>query len=245
CQLTFHQSLIRGRPVCRRRNTTAPRPATGLRFDQIFLNTNQVNSSASRRSDALTATLQSRIGPRFKGMAQYTNSRTTNDTGGAFSLPANNFDLGPERGRADFDQRHRFNFTGRLRTPLDFTLGARLALASGVPFNITTGFDDNRDTVANDRPLGVTRNTGRGPGLAQLDLRLSRRIRGIPSPFKNADGSGDSEGSGYFLISADAFNAFNHTNFSRLIGEQSSSLFGQANSALPARTLQLSIRYSF
>src|SRR5215813_92376 len=244
-QLSVDYVTLRGKHLLRSRDINAPLPATGLRFDPNFLNINQVESSASMRSDALSATLQGRIGARFKGMAQYTNSRTTNDTGGAFSLPANNFDLGPERGRADFDQRHRFNFTGRFRTPLDFTLGARLALASGVPFNITTGFDDNRDTVANDRPLGVTRNTGRGPGLAQLDLRLSRRIRGIPSPFKNADGSGDSEGSGYFLISADAFNAFNHTNFSRLIGEQSSSLFGQANSALPARTLQLSIRYSF
>jgi len=245
-QLTVDYVTLRGKHLLRSRNINAQPPATGLRFDPNFLNINQVESSASMRSEALSVTLQGRIGARlFKGMAQYTNSRTTNDTGGAFALPANNFDLRPERGRADFDQRHRFNFSGRLRTPLDFTLGARLALTSGVPFNITTGFDDNRDTVANDRPLGVTRNTGRGPGFAQLDLRLTRRINGLPSPFKNGAGSGDSEGSGYLLISADAFNALNHTNFSRLIGEQSSTLFGLANSALPARTLQLSIKYSF
>src|SRR5262249_16063586 len=207
---------------------------------------NQVESSASMRSEALSVTLQGRIGARlFKGMAQYTNSRTTNDTGGAFALPANNFDLRPERGRADFDQRHRFNFSGRLRTPLDFTLGASLALTSAAPFTITTGFHDNRDTVANDRPSGVTRNTGQGPGFAQLDLRLTRRIRGIPSFFKNGHASGDSSGSGDFLISADAFNALNHTNFNRIIGEQSSTLFGLANSAFPARTVQLSIKYSF
>jgi hypothetical protein len=178
-------------------------------------------------------------------MMQYTLSRTTDDTSGAFSLPANNYDLRPERGRADFDQRHRFNFSGRLRVPLDLTLGARLALIAGAPFNITTGFDDNRDTVANDRPSGITRNTGQGPGFAQLDLRLTRRIRGIPSPFKNGHGSGDSGGSGDLLISADAFNALNRTNFGRIIGEQSSTLFGLANSAFPARTLQLSIKYSF
>jgi len=245
-QLSVDYVTLRGKHLLRSRNINAPMPATGLRFDPNFLNIKQVESSASMRSDALSVTFQGRIGARlFRGMAQYTNSRTTNDTGGSFSLPANNFDLRPERGRADFDQRHRFNLSGRLRTPLDFTLGARLALASGVPFNITTGFDDNRDTVANDRPSGVTRNTGRGQGYAQLDLRLTRRINGLPSPFKNGGASGDSEGSGYLLISADAFNALNHTNFSRLIGEQSSTLFGLANSALPARTLQLSIKYSF
>src|SRR5262245_52530993 len=145
-QLSVDYVALRGKSLLRSRNINAPLPATGLRFDPNFLNINQVESSASMRSDALSATLQGRIGGRFKGMAQYTNSRTTNDTGGAFSLPANNFDLAPEWSRADCDQRHRFNFSGRLKTPLDFTLGARLALASGVPFNITTGFDDNRDT---------------------------------------------------------------------------------------------------
>src|SRR5215510_7229120 len=245
-QLTVDYVTLRGKHLLRSRNLNAPLPATGLRFDPNFLNINQVESSASMRSEALSVTLQGRIGAKlFQGMAQYTNSRTTNDTDGAFALPANNFDLRPERGRADFDQRHRFNFSGRLRTPLDFTLGARLALTSGVPFNITTGFDDNLDTVAIDRPSGVTRNTGRGPGFAQLDLRLTRRIRGIPSLFENRQGSADSGGPGDLLISADAFNALNRTNFNRIIGEQSSPFFGQANSALPARRLQLSIKYSF
>ena len=30
---------------------------------------------------------------------------------------------------------------------------------SGLPYNITTGFDDNDDTVSNDRPAGVGRDT--------------------------------------------------------------------------------------
>jgi carboxypeptidase family protein len=245
-QLTVDYLTLRGTHLLRSRNINAPLPATGLRSDPNFLNINQVESSAVTRSNALSVTLQGRIGARlFKGIAQYTLSRTTDDTGGAFALPANNFDLRPEMGRADFDQRHRFNFSGRLRVPLDFTLGARLALTSGAPFNITTGFDDNRDTVANDRPSGVTRNTGQGPEFAQLDLRLTRRIRGIPTPFKNRHGSGDSAGPGDLLISADAFNALNRANLNRIVGEQSSTFFGRANSSLPARTLQLSIKYSF
>jgi hypothetical protein len=43
---------------------------------------------------------------------------------------------------------------------------------SGVPYNITTGFDDNGDTVINDRPDGVGRNSARGANQVNLDLRL-------------------------------------------------------------------------
>src|SRR5262249_663896 len=117
-----------------------------------------------------------------------------------------------------------------------------LSLASGAPFDITTGFDDNLDTVANDRPPGVTRNTGQGPGLAVLDLRLTKRFR-IPNPFQGgAHSSGDS---GDLDLSIDGFNALNRTHFNRVIGAESSPFFGQANSALPARKVQLSLKYSF
>src|SRR5581483_8811106 len=44
---------------------------------------------------------------------------------------------------------------------------------SGLPYNITTGFDTNGDTVSNDRPAGVTRNTGRGAAQIDIGARLS------------------------------------------------------------------------
>src|SRR5262249_13682553 len=185
-QLTVDYLTLRGVHLLRSRNINAPLPAMGPRPDPNFLNINQLESSAVRRGNALSITLQGRVGDRlFKGMVQYTLSRTTDDTSGTFVLPANNYNLRPELGRADFDQRHRLSFVGRLRFPIDFTLGVRLALTTGAPFNITTGFDDNRDTVANDRPPGVTRNTGQGPGFAQVDLRFVKRFRGVPSAFKN------------------------------------------------------------
>jgi len=46
-------------------------------------------------------------------------------------------------------------------------------------------------------------------------------------------------------VSFDAFNLFNHTNLTNIIGETSSSRFGQAASALPARTIQMSVRFNF
>jgi len=230
---------LRGVHLLRSRNINAPLPETGLRPDPNFIRINQVESSASMRSNALSFTFRGRIGNLFKGMAQYTLSRTTDDAGGLFTLPANNYDLRPEWGRADFDRRHRFNLVGRLEFPRGFRLGAVLTLASGAPFDITTGFDDNNDTVANDRPPGVARNTGQGPGLAQLDLRFSKLLS-LPSPFHRKDRHSEN-----FEFNIDLFNALNRANFVSFIGAQSSPFFGRANAALQARTIQLSLKYSF
>jgi hypothetical protein len=117
-----------------------------------------------------------------------------------------------------------------------------LTLASGKPFDISTGLDDNLDTVANDRPPGITRNTGRGTGLAQLDLRLSK-LFSAPRLFK--DFNQNKKESATLGFSIDAFNALNHTNPTDFIGAQSSPFFGRANSALPGRTIQLSLKYKF
>ena len=40
--------------------------------------------------------------------------------------------------------------------------GFNMQVSSALPYNITTGVDDNGDTVFNDRPLGVERNSARG-----------------------------------------------------------------------------------
>jgi hypothetical protein len=47
---------------------------------------------------------------------------------------------------------------------------------SGRPYSLTIGRDDNHDTIANDRPPGVRRNSLQGPGAATLDLRWSKEF---------------------------------------------------------------------
>jgi Carboxypeptidase regulatory-like domain/TonB dependent receptor-like, beta-barrel len=241
-QMIIEYQTLRGAHLLRSRNINAPLPAPGRRPDPNFLNINQVESSASMRGAALSVTFQGNMGKRLKGMAQYTLSRTTDDADGLFALPANNYDLRPELGRAAFDQRHRFAYAGSLELPRNFGVGLLLTLASGKPFDISTGLDDNHDTVANDRPPGITRNTGRGAGLAQLDLRLTK-LFSAPRPFKGFNQNKKESASLGFSI--DVFNALNHTNPADFIGAQSSPFFGRANSALPARTTQLSLKYKF
>ena len=153
-------------------------------------------------------------------------------------FPADNYDLQPEVGPADFDRRHRLNFAGTAQLPFGFRVGSILSAASGAPFNITTGSDPTGDTIT--RPPGVTRNTGRGPGTVQLDLRVTKVFS------LQRISAGERRRSIRSLeFSVDAFNAINHTNVTSIIGVVSSPLFGKANAAGPARTIQLSAKYSF
>jgi len=235
--LTAEYSVVRGAHLFRSRNLNAPLPAIGLRPDPEFLNINQVESTASEQSQALTITLHGRAGKLFKSYAQYVFSQTTDDTSGTFSLPANNYDLRPERGPAGLDRRHRFNVIGILALPNAFQTGLVLSVISGSPFNITTGFDDNGDTVANDRPAGVTRNTGRGPRTVQLDLRFAKTFNIAPLRGGNKRDS--------FDLIVDVFNATNRTNVGNTVGVLSSPFFGRGNSASAARTVQFGVRYRF
>ena len=74
------------------------------------------------------------------------------------------------------DVRHRifFNFN----TPLGngVRLGLNVQGSSALPYNITTGLDDNGDTVFNDRPAGVGRNSARGASQWTTNIRLNKSI---------------------------------------------------------------------
>ena len=238
--ITAEYAVLDGTHLFRSRNLNAPLTGTGLRPVPDLLNINQIESTAFERSHALTLTWRGRVGRVFESYAQYILSSSTNDTSGAFSLPANNYDLRLERGPADFDRRHRFNMMGNLLLPRGFQSGWVLSATSGVPFNVTTGFDDNGDTVANDRPAGVIRNSGRGPRAVQLDVRLAKSV-----DLARFLGGDRSQTRNRLDVAVDVFNALNATNITGVVGVLSSPFFGRGNSAAPARTMQVSARYSF
>jgi len=151
-----------------------------------------------------------------------------------FSLPANNYDLRGERGRSDLDRRHRLSAMASYKLPFAFRFGTVVALNSGIPYNITTGFDNNHDTVANDRPPGVDRNTGRGPGFVQVDVHLSRAFHLQKNKHRPR-----------FELGIDAFNVMNSVNYKNYIGTLTSPFFGRANAANPPREVQLTFQLHF
>jgi hypothetical protein len=48
--------------------------------------------------------------------------------------------------------------------------------SSALPYNLTSGFDTNGDTVFNDRPAGVERNSARGAAQWTANVRLNKSI---------------------------------------------------------------------
>lgn len=235
--ITTGFDYLRGARLFRSRDINAPLPSIGLRPNADFLNIAQVESTASMRSRAMTVSLRTLV-RRFQANVQYRLLRTIDDTSGIFAPPADNYNLAAERGPADSQRRHQVNFAGTLSFPRAFKVGAVLDVGSSLPYDITTGTDDNHDSVAKDRPAGVTRNTGHGPALLQLDLRVGRLFH-VPSPVERERATRNLE------INVDAFNVLNRVNFVNFIGVRTSPFFGRANSAEPGRTLQLSVRYHF
>ena len=237
-QLAADYMVTRGAQQFRSRNLNAPVSGTGQRSDPAFLNLNQVESTGHARSQAMTVSWQGRVGRAFRPYVQYVLSKTTNDTAGLFALPADNFALAAETGPADFDRRHRLNLVGTLALPKAIQTGLVLSVGSGLPYDITTGFDDNGDTLANDRPLGVTRNTGRGPSTVQLDVRITKTLA------RSRRGDQGQKRDGVDVM-VDVFNAINRMNVTGIAGALSSPFFGRASAAASARTVQFSVKYSF
>ncbi len=82
-----------------------------------------------------------------------------------------------ERGPSDFHQRHRLVATSVLDLPRGTMLSVVASLGSGLPVNPLTGLDNNGDTFTSDRPVGMGRNSFRGPAHATVDAAGSKRVK--------------------------------------------------------------------
>ncbi len=235
--LTLNYTNTRGINLFRSRDVNAPlAPLFIQRPDPTFSLVRQIESTGRQASHALELGLRGNITPYFNGMIQYVLGRARNDTSGITSFPANSYNLSGEWARADFDMRHRFNLLGTFKVGKYFNLGTAVTLNTGAPYTLTTGRDDNHDSLALDRPNGVGRNTLQGPGFAQLDLRWSREI--YLNKAKQEKGPA-------LTVGVNAVNVTNHVNFSSYVGNLSSPFFGQAVAARSSRRLQFSCQFAF
>src|SRR5262249_51771018 len=103
----------------------------------------------------------------------YAWNRQRNDADGPFSLPANSYDLAAEWGRAAGIPTHIASAVLNSNLVKNVRLGVSMSARSGSPYTITTGRDDNGDTVFNDRPAGVPRNSVTGAGMWDMAARLT------------------------------------------------------------------------
>lgn len=252
----------RGLRLLRGRNVNAPVPGLG-RPDPSLGNVTQVESSARSASHRFSAHLMPGM---FRGglfwSLMYAYSRTLTDTAGPLSLPADNFDLRGEWGPAPNDVRHFFSAMLNRKLYKGFSGGLMFSASSAPPYNVTTGFDDNGDTVSNDRPAGVSRDSARGAARWEMGARLGWGL-GFGGERKSSAAAGPvmirmsgDAGAGPQLpgpnnqrfrldFYAQAFNLLNHTNPTAFSGVQTSPFFGRATAALPGRRVETGLRFSF
>ncbi|MGH9847568.1 MAG: hypothetical protein ACREEM_53440, partial [Blastocatellia bacterium] len=120
----------------------------------------QVESSGLSETNRLQFGFSRRMG-RLVTFGNYSLSWIKSNADG---IPADNYNLALEWGRANFDSRHNFSTGGFMTLPKGFRINTFINAASGRPFNIMTGQDANQDGSLTDRPLDangvpIRRNT--------------------------------------------------------------------------------------
>ncbi len=155
----------------------------------------EIQSTGKSQSDRLTFQTRFQL-PSQRGMlnVNYQLGQAKSDFQGATSLPSNSLNPSLDWGPQGQDIRHQFQFGGQVRLPWQVRLQSQLRVRSGPAYNVTTGTDNNRDGVINDRPDGVTRNSRRGDAtwdISQVSLQKSFGFGG-PRP----DGGGQGNGGG-------------------------------------------------
>ncbi|MGH9755472.1 MAG: carboxypeptidase regulatory-like domain-containing protein [Blastocatellia bacterium] len=265
-RLMSQYSYRRGIHQLRGRNINAP--IDGVRPDPTSGVIRQIESSSNSFSHVWFVNLNWMKMGKFMIGASYVLSKASDETDGALSLPADNFDLRGERGPSLQDTRRRFNILTNFRLTKSLSLSSIFNTSSGRPYNITTGADDNNDLVVNDRPAGVGRNSARGAGQWDLSSRLSWGFSFGKQPDNQGAGgpqvrivrgggdSGEMLGAMGSMPSPDsrrfrtqffiqATNLFNHANPTGFSGVLTSPFFGQPIAALPGRRIETGMRFSF
>ena len=165
----------RGSSTLRSINVNAPN--NGVRPDPTVGNITEIQSTGKRASDRFTVALNARYLPRrVLGMVMYQYANSRNYADSATSLPSDSNNPDADWGPSAQDVRHRifFNFNAPLANGV--RMGLNVQGSSALPYNITTGLDNNGDTLFNDRPAGVGRNAARGASQWTTNVRFNKSI---------------------------------------------------------------------
>lgn len=233
-----------------------PDPVTGIRPDPTLGRVIVYDNYGHSWYDAMLVSVENRRGTRGMWTVSYTLSKTQRDVEGFQFTPQDLRNKAADKSRSDNDRRHQLVASASWQFPLGIQLAGVFQMRSGLPFNVTTGTDNNRDTFIVDRPdLAVPggdplststyfsaftgrsgnleRNFAEGPGYYALDVRLSKiftfdryRIEGF----------------------AEGFNVTNHVNLARPNGNLRSSAFGTSTGLLnnaPMRQIEFGFRFDF
>ena len=261
-------SLTRGWSQFRSRNinapivdSTNPNPLTAPRPFGVDENILQFESSGKLRGKVLYIGVNQNAYKKFSINAGYLNFDFKTDTDGAFSFPQSSYDFVGEWATPFWLERHRMFLSSRINLPWKLRLSSSINAASGNPFNITTGQDNNGDGIFNDRPnissptdlqaiqtkfgflnpnvLNGTLQRNPGTNSAVFTVNTNIRRTFVLKRQKNGDDS--------LRLTANirTRNLLNRTNLNGFNGVLNSPFFGRAFSARPARRIEFGLRFNF
>src|SRR5262249_14624276 len=153
--IAFTYLNSRGVHALMTRNINAPLPPTFDPSDRPLGgndNIYQYDTSGDFKQNQFIVNGNVRMGSKLSLFGYYTLNYARSNTSGVTSFPSDQFNLALDYGRTAFDIRNRLFFGGTISLPYMFPLSPFVVASSGVPFNVTSGTDDNNDSVFTDRP---------------------------------------------------------------------------------------------
>lgn len=183
-----------------------------------------------------------KINGYYKGVNMFGNyqlEKNTDDFSSALGLPMDNYNLRLERGISNLNQTHKVNIGFNFDLFKKINVSPSFRLESGFPYTITTGKDDNSDTVFNDRPLGISRNSEHGEFLKQVDVRMRWKLPMRYLGFNSTDQRRS------ISLSANVRNLLNTANLTNYVGIQTSPYFRRPTTANSPRSIQFGLTFSF
>jgi hypothetical protein len=164
----------------------------------------QFESGGVFNQNQLITNFNMRLNAKLTIFSFYMFGHANSNTFGATSFASNpTVGIAGDYGRAAFDVRQRLFLGGTVALPHGFRISPFMVANSGAPFNITTGQDENGDSIFNDRPAFATDlsrasvvqtplgafdtspiagqtlvpiNFGKSPAQFTLNMRLSKTI---------------------------------------------------------------------
>lgn len=145
-------------------NINAPLPGTynigqpnsGIRPMGGMQNLYQFSSNGTQKGNILFTNINLNPTKYIQIFGFYVHQQFNSDESGAANFPSNSYNLAQDYGRATFTIPHRLFFGGNVQLPFGVSVNPFLIATGGRPFNITTGADNNGDSIYNDRPAFAT-----------------------------------------------------------------------------------------
>jgi hypothetical protein len=231
----------RGRNLYYGPDSNAPNPVTRVRPNPNFARITQYRAEGNSWYNALLIGLEKRAGGRIPQFGiSYTLSKQDRDVEDFNFVPQDSNNRDAEKGPAENDRRHQLVANVVWAMPAGFQIGLFAQARSALPFNVTTGIDNNRDTsTTTDRP-DLANPNGDPRDRSTYDANFTGRSGNLPRNYARGDAYFEAHLrlSKFFNLSrarldrlelfVEALNVTNHVNFGEPEGSLRSAAFGRA-----------------